>query len=100
MKNVIKGENDNILYERGASAFEMKKILACKDCKHYVQHYTLSNVRTTVPVFCSDGTKRVYLNALYEGHCIGRRNAKTVKPDAQICEHFELNVESNKDLLW
>lgn len=45
----------------------------CKNCKYYMQHYTLCDNRL-IQVYC--------------GHCTWKTQ-KTKRPDRKACEHFE-----------
>ena len=52
----------------------------CKDCKFYLQHYTLSENRL-IQVYC--------------GHCT-YKTAKTKRPDRKACEHFQQGVKDTE----
>lgn len=90
MKFIIKDDNDNKIYEREAKSYEVGKFLACKDCEHFFQHYTLVSYPTTNPVIAMLGNQRVYLAELSQGHCVRKNRVNNAKPDGLVCEFFEL----------
>ena len=91
MQLIIKNDEGNEIYKRQFKAHELNSFAKCKDCKHFVQHYGLSETayKPFHPVKCGDQV--MFLHELYCGHCVGGRSSKRVNTDDRVCNNFVLN---------
>lgn len=93
MKLIIQNDNGENIYERTAGLHEFNDLLRCEDCKHYIQHYVISDVPNTNNLVVWNGKEGAFLCELYEGHCTGCRSCKKVKKNGVICNHFVLKAK-------
>lgn len=92
MKIIIQDKDGNKIYERNAQLYELDKVLRCKDCKRFIQHYSITDDPDIYGIACCKNGKMMYVSKLECGHCAGK-GVKNVKPDGRICQNFALKNE-------
>lgn len=93
MKIIVQDNKGNNIYERSATLCELEKVLSCKDCKYFIQHYSITNSPDNKCITCCKNGKTMFVTELNCGHCFGFRGVKSAKPDGRICQNFALRSE-------
>lgn len=93
MKLIIQNNNGDEVYKREFEENELNSFVTCKDCKHFYQHYGLSDVPMK-PMYMVESEDKVrFLHKINAGHCAGTGRIKNIVPDGRVCKCFVLNED-------